>query len=318
MSGLERLRLSSKRREASSLLAIESPAVLATLGATAAWWTCHDEGDLDAMVSIVTVDGDRWSVRPIEFETGRRERTDAEALARSDGSVFVFGSGFTDKSGQVDRRRAFIARFRETAAIAGPTRPDVLDLGTDLLDSVTTALGAIALLEADEPDRLINIEGAAFVGDDLFLGLRWPVSDDGQPLLVRVAKAAAALTAPDWSVETFTGLEMSAHAVDVGASPKRPAGVRGLTAIGSEVHLVVGQTERSLTAKKVKSAAARHVRVDVAGSSFAASDVETFEGFRKVEGVAPAPGGGWLYALDDEDAIVLVTVGVVRRRSRDS
>jgi len=308
MSGLERLRLSAKRSEASSLLAIDAPEVLSSLGGNAAWWTCHDEGDLDAMVSVVIVDhDDEWSVRPISLDRNEEEQTDAEAMARIGDSVFVFGSSFTDKSGDVDRRRAFVARFSESSAIAGSGAVDILDVGSALVDLVATALVGIELLATDGVDGLVNIEGSGFVGDDLVLGLRWPVSADGQPLLVILSDAASVFTAADWSIEALETLEATALVVDVGASPKRPAGVRGLTTVDRSIHLVVGQTERDLAAKKVKAAAARHVQVTRAvDGAVEVSDVEHFEGFRKVEGVAPAPDGAWLYALDDEDAVVLV------------
>ncbi len=281
--------------------------MLSDLGATAAWWTCHDEGDLDAMVSLVVVRDGQWKIEPLVFERGGTERTDAEALARAGDTVFVFGSNFTDRSGSFDDRRAFVGRFSESAAVTGSGQPEVLDLGRGLVDLVWSALASVDLLRSDSSDDLVNIEGAGVVGSDLFVGLRWPVTVDGQPLLVRIANGATALSAPHWSAATIESLEASAVVVDVGATRKRPAGVRGLTVVDDAMHLIVGQTDRSLAAKKVKAAGSRHVVVhEISAGRAASSGIEQFEGFRKVEGVAPAPDRRWLYALDDEDAVVLV------------
>ncbi len=140
------------------------------------------------------------------------------------------------------------------------------------------------------------------------LGLRWPVSADGQPLLVRLKNAAAVLSDPSWTSTMVGQLDAASVVVDVGASVKRPAGVRGMAVVDDTIHLLTGQTERELAATKVKAAPALHVSVDGSLDRQRAESVEiqTFEGFRKVEGLAPITKGRWLYALDDEDAIVLI------------
>lgn len=300
--------MKSARREASALLAVESPEVLALIGADAAWWICHDEGGVGAMVSLVRLEGDTWSTRAVDLTSAGGNRTDAEALARVGNTVFVFGSSFAGKAGSFDDRRAFIARFSEAAATAGTATAEVLDLGTTLLDMVLSALQPFALLENDEDQNLVNIEGAVVVGGDLILGLRWPVSAGGQPILVRLMNAVSVISDPMWTTEALRQLEVTSVVVDVDASAKRPAGVRGMAAVNNSVHLVTGQTERGLTAKKVKAAPAIHVKVEGGfdGANAVGTEIERFEGFRKVEGLAPMPNGGWLYALDDEDAVVLL------------
>ncbi len=318
MPGLERVRLKAARREASALLAVSSPSVLGELGVDAAWWTCHDEGDVGAMVSLVCMKADAWTVRAIDLDavsagssdagSSDAERTDAEALARIGDTVFVFGSSFTGKSGSFDERRAFVARFSEAAAIEGSASAEVLDVGTVLVDQVSAALASADLLRADGDEVVINIEGAAFVGLDLVLGLRWPVSADGQPMLVRLTNAVAVFSNPSWSSTMLGELDAVPVVVDVAATAKRPAGVRGMAVVDGTIHLITGQTERELAAKKVKAAPALHVSVDgsLARKRTDSVEIQSFEGFRKVEGLAPMTGGRWLYALDDEDAIVLV------------
>jgi len=81
--------------------------------------------------------------------------------------------------------------------------------------------------------------------------------------------------------------------------------------VGDDLHVLTGQTERSLAARKIKAGASRHVKIDVRQDSltWSAVEVQRFEGFRKVEALAPREDGRWLYALDDEDAIVILTSG---------
>lgn len=308
MSGLKRFRLKSKRSEASSLLAIESAELLDQLDAAAACWTCHDEGDLDAMVSLIVLRGDEWTITPVALQSEASRLTDAEALARLDDTIFVFGSNFSGKSGMFDDRRAFVVRFSERHAGTRSARADVLEVGTAFAELALSALKDVDLLACELAAPLLNIEGAGFVGNDLVLGLRWPVAADGQPVLVRLIGAAEVLLDVDWNVEKVRKLTATTVVVEVGGSPKRPAGIRGMTIVGDEIHLVTGQTERGLAAKRVKAAAALHVRVDGAldGPRVQSVELQTFEGFRKVEGLATIADGRWLYSLDDEDAVVLV------------
>lgn len=327
MSELERIQLKTDRREASALLAVESPSLLDQLDVDGAWWSCHDEGDIGAMVSLLSVKDEVWTITSVDLDdsteggssrtsrpwTSRAMRTDAEALARIGDTIFVFGSNFTDKSGDIDERRAFVARFSEREAAAGRSVADVLDLETVLRDKISAGLAGIELMPSDDDEEVINVEGAAFLGRDLLLGLRWPVSTDGQPILVRLKDAAvgfadASFTNSSASRSRLKDVDAIPIIVDVGATAKRPAGVRGMTAVGETIHLVTGQTERKLTEKKTKAAPALHVAVSptLDGNRSSATVLQTFEGFRKVEGVAPLSDGRWLYALDDEDAVVVL------------
>jgi hypothetical protein len=139
-------------------------------------------------------------------------------------TIFVFGSNFTDKSGSFDPRRAFVARFSEASAAAGSTHLEVLDLGAGFAGLAASAVAGTELLPSETAVDLVNIEGAGFVGDDLFLGLRWPVSTDGQPLLIRIAEAAPALRAADWTPAAIEALEASVTVVEVGPHRNGPPG----------------------------------------------------------------------------------------------
>ncbi len=259
--------------------------------------------------------------------------TDAEALATHDGWVFVVGSGFLGANNKLDRRRAFVARFSPAHLNVGPKAVagdvEILDLDTALLAAVNDALAhsAIELIETVAPIAKatakaadinagdigagatpLNIEGAACVGSSFVLGLRWPVTASGQPILIEI-EGGADLLAGDWSDATaseLAALPMRVRTIDVvDASKKKALGVRGLTATGQALHAIVGPTDRDLAASKIKAGAFTHVTIDVATG--ATNPQQTFEGYRKVEALAARPGGGWVYGLDDEKAIVLLT-----------
>ncbi len=373
---LRRVRLKAGVNEASSLLAVRSSNLLSQLNMDQAWWLAHDEAGLGGMVSVLySVFGadedldESWQVTALQLAVTGDDPvlTDAEALAFTDGFVFVFGSSFIGPKGILDQRRSFVARFcehdvTETGAatkkdeskkknpkknktmLSAPT--SVLNLGAHITRSINKAIEAqdLQLLkphsrvakqikksikagaDLDSEMQPINIEGAAFIGDDLVLGLRWPVSSQGQPLVARITGARQILLSDTWSVEALADCPTTIYSVDVDGTPKRPAGIRGMTIDPAEpketLHLIAGPTERDLIAGKVQAAAYQHLRLQFKSGSnslIQTEQVQTFEGYRKVEAVAafsPAAGGAsnnaetgdarWMYALDDEDAIVLL------------
>ncbi|MDJ0770740.1 MAG: hypothetical protein QNJ12_18245 [Ilumatobacter sp.] len=334
MGELRRVRLRGRVNEGSALLPVSSPPLLARLGAASAWWLAHDEAGLGGMVSIVRPGGERgdegFELLPVELRGGPASVTDAEALAAADGRVFVFGSAFFGPKGTLDRRRSFVARFGEDDVASDPgsagfgAPADVLDLGTTLVRLVDGAVetGDHALLEAHgrvrkrmvrsrkagadvEADMApVNLEGAAFIGDDLVVGLRWPVDELGRPLLLVIDGARELMTSAAWSADELARRPARLQPVDVDASPKRPSGCRGLTARAGALHAITGPTERDLAGRKLRAAPYRHVRfaLDAGGTEV----VRTLEGRRRVEGLAAYGDAGWIYVLDDEDATVLL------------
>lgn len=315
------------------MLPVRSSELLKRLGLSTAWWLAHDEADLSGMVSLLSPgdDDDSWSVQTLTLETTleQRELTDAEALAYAEGSVFVFGSGFIGRNERLDDRRSFVVRFPEAAIEVDPgglphtSDTQVLDVGSIFVESVNRAIRdqGIELLPAakrltkkmkrsgfDELEQPINIEGVSFSGDNLVLGLRWPVTAKGEPIVAILWGARAVLTDESWSAAALGSCPVSVQVITGVGSTKRPAGIRGMaedaTESNSNLHVLVGPTERDLVAKSVRSAAPLHLEIDLANK--AVVQRQSFEGFRKVEALAPARSGGWMYALDDEDAIVLL------------
>ncbi len=194
-------------------------------------------------------------------EGGRTE--DAEACAARDGHVYVLGSQFGKKAGPLAARRSWIARAGEEslarAAAGGRAELEIARLRFGLHRAVNDALAAAgidllplgpsareAYVEATIAlgakkgkrwsgritsfDHPINVEAAEFRADGrLLLGLRYPVTADGHPILVEAHDIDALFDAPDavpgcghvWVLE------------DVG-TPEAPAGLRGLDSDGDD------------------------------------------------------------------------------------
>ena len=124
-----------------------------------------------------------------------------------DGWVYVFGSHFGSKAGPLRPRRAFVARFREDDAAAGPLPVHVVRNSFRLHRAINDALAGppltrcrrgsgcgqrfivetvargtarakcwVSRLAAD--DLPLNVEAAAFTpAGTVLLGLRFPVTD---------------------------------------------------------------------------------------------------------------------------------------------
>lgn len=219
--------------EASDLLPVRSAALLRAYGARRGFWTVLDEGPVERCLALLLeLDDGEWTARHVladaGAENGRTE--DGEALAHHDGWVYVFGSHFGSKGGPLRPRRAFVARFREDdAAAAGPLPVHVVRNSFRLHREMNDALAGspLVLLPPGErvrarfivetlargtarekswvsrltPDDLpLNVEAAAFTpAGTVLLGLRFPVTEAGEPILVEVADVPGMFTAePSW------------------------------------------------------------------------------------------------------------------------
>ncbi|MEV1289026.1 hypothetical protein [Micromonospora sp. NPDC049679] len=222
MAGLSHpVELTVAGNEASDLLPVRSPELLAAYGARRAFWTVLDEGPVEQCLALLVQRRDGgWSEELVAFdagpEAGRTE--DGEALAHRDGWVYVLGSHFGSKRGPLRPRRAFVARFREASCVGGrPVPLQVVRNQFRLHRVVNDALRAadIAVLPPGERvrDRFIvetvargsarsktcvtrlahgdlpmNVEAAAFTpAGTLLVGLRFPVTDKGEPIFVELA-----------------------------------------------------------------------------------------------------------------------------------
>ena len=278
---------------------------------------------------------------------GRTE--DAEACAVRDGRVYVLGSQFGNKSGPLVARRSWIARVREEAlagvAGGGRVEMEIARLRFGLHRAVNDALAAaaidllplgpraragyidatIALGAADgkrwagritSADQPINVEAAEFrVDGRLLLGLRYPVSTGGHPILVELHDVEQLFEDPD-SVPRCANVWVLE---DVG-SAEAPAGLRGLDTQGDDrFDAVVGDLDAAGKSALVLedhpeggNAASEHVRFSLpltaGGGSVTSERVHHFGDLRRVEGVAVDAEGHTHYVLDEEGHVALRTL----------
>ena len=302
----------------------------------------HNASDpLDAGWEAVRVHADPDSAG------GRTE--DAEACAVRAGHVYVLGSQFGEKSGPLVARRSWIARVREDAladaADGGRVGMEIARLRFGLHRAINDALAAAAVellplgprsraayvdatiaigaaegkrwagrvTSADHP---VNVEAAEFRADGrLLLGLRYPVTAAGHPILVELHDVERLFEAPDevprcgyvWVLE------------DVG-SPDAPAGLRGLETRGDDrFDAVVGDLDAAGKAATVLedhpeggNAASEHVRFSLpltaGGGSVTTERVHHFGALRRVEGVAVDLEGHAHYVIDEEGHVALRTL----------
>ncbi|KXK59943.1 hypothetical protein AWW66_21470 [Micromonospora rosaria] len=206
--------------EASDLLPVRSAALLRAHGARQGFWVVLDEGPVEqSLALLLELDDGGWVARHVVADAGAENgRTeDGEALAHHDGWVYVLGSHFGSKAGPLRPRRAFVARFREDDAAGGVLPVHVVRNRFRLHRLVNDALAAADLATLPPGDRVrdrfivetvargtarakrwvtrlapddlpINIEAAAFTpAGTVLLGLRFPVTCAGEPVLVEVA-----------------------------------------------------------------------------------------------------------------------------------
>ena len=161
----------------------------------------------------------------------------------------------------------------------------------------------------NDGDVPINVEGAAFDSHgSLLLGLRYPVTQAGQPILAELAGVEAMIederAAP--VVRRFWVIE------NVG-TPAAPAGVRALHSRGNELHAVTGDLDAQGKGSALleehleggRAACAHHrfaLPSDRDGGSVVAELVQPFNE-HNVEGLASDPQGYFYYVTDEDDRI---------------
>lgn len=287
---------------------------------------------------------------PAEPTTVRDRTEDAEACAARGGFVYLLGSQFGKKAGPLSPRRSWIARASEASleeAVAGgaPAALEIARLRFGLHRAVNDALAsaAVELLplgpraraayidatiargaeqskrwagRVTSADHPINVEAAEFRPDGrLLLGLRYPVTAAGHPILVEVQDVPALFAQPDavprcgsvWVLE------------DVG-SQDAPAGFRGLDSSGDDrFDAVVGDLDAAGKSATVLEdhpeggrAASEHVRFSLpltaGGGAVTSERVHHFGEMRRVEGVAIDAEGHAHYVIDEEGHVALRTL----------
>lgn len=331
--------------EASALLAIDNRAVLAAHGWKRGFWTCSDEDSVDKGLGALGRGKDGWEmVRPRRVRPEPALRTeDAEAMARFGGWVYVIGSHFGSKAGPLESRRHFVARFREDQ-LEG--RVDEADLEVEIARGrfrlhrlINDALreSGLRLIEPGEAERRclrdtlkrgrkkgktwadrlhkddwpLDVEGAAFrKSGALLLGLRYPVTRDGHPILVEIDGVERMFRRRYQKAEASPSVRQLWVLGSVG-SAREPRGVRGLEEQGPAFLAVTGSLdstpEESLIledhpeGERAESCLHRFRLPDLPRwRSVDADRVDDLAAESKAEGIAADGRGGLWYVLDDE------------------
>jgi hypothetical protein len=293
-----------------------------------------------------------WHARRVAAKASQRKggTNDAEACATRAGWLYVVGSQFGSKQGPLEPARSFIARVREDdvvgALIEGrKAAVEVAWLQFRLHRAVNDALtiARVELIELgphtreayidatirggahDEKawsgrvrsgDHPINVEAASFRGDGrMLLGLRYPVTADGQPLLVE-------LDDPD---AVFADAEAMPHCssvwrLDNVGTPYEPVGLRALHADEPDrFHAVVGDLDSGGTTiladhPEGDRATSTHVRFSLpltaAGGIVPCETVRRFDDIKRVEGIVTDEAGNSHYVIDRDGQVALRTLVV--------
>ncbi|WP_132150252.1 hypothetical protein [Kribbella antiqua] len=322
--------------------------VLSRHGWDRAFVTVLDEATAeDALALLVHAAGapldEGWAARRVLADAGPNtgKTEDAEACASRDGYVYLVGSQFGKKRGPLAAKRSWIARVREESLVDGePADLEVVRLRFGLHRAINDALADVELLPVGAlgqqayvdasiaigrqkakrwdgtihpTDHPVNIEAAEFRANGrLLLGLRYPVSADGHPLLVELDNVDELFDDPN-AVPRCGNVWVLGDAGSVEA----PAGLRGLdTRGGDHFDAVIGDLDASGKSATVLAdhpegalAASEHVRfelpTDTAGGVVSTKVIHHFGDIRRVEGVAVDHDGHAHYVIDEEGHVAL-------------
>ena len=308
----------------------------------------------DAIAVVAHADGaapaEGWEARRIKTEpsSGAGKTEDAEACARRDGYMYFLGSQFGKKAGPLAASRSWVARAAETS-LAGALDGDkaelemartrfglhraindalaeaaveLLPLGARARDAYIDATIALGAAEGKRwagrvrsGDHPINVEGMSFRADGgAVLGLRYPVTADGHPLLVEIDDLDAVFADPDevprctkvWTLETGSREEpVGIRALHSGGDDQFDAVVGDLDAAGKGATVLEDHPEGG-------AARSRHVRFELpllaAAGAVAVEEVHDFGDVRRVEGLVMGSDGRAYYVIDDEGHVALRTL----------
>jgi hypothetical protein len=269
---------------------------------------------------------------------------DAEAIAAWQGWVYVFGSHHGGKEGPIFREVQWVARFEESSVVRDDAAGvpgvqmtvahtsfrlhrlinDVLaGSGIDLLE-MTDGMRAAFVDAAVEnlrgtPDEglilgddwTINIEGADFTPDgSLLLGLRFPTTADGRPLVVQLDRWEGLFDDP-MTMPNVTAI----WEVDALGRNGTLAGVRDLYVGGGKLHLVTGDLDSAGKGSVIRQdypggteTISTHFVTTLSGTAGGRIDAEPvreFEDNPRIEGIAADDAGAFFYVSDEDESISL-------------
>ena len=279
-----------------------------------------------------------WHTHRLRFDAGEDagRSNDAEVVTvRDDGQVYVMGSHYGAKGGPLQPNRQWIARFDHgelaggldgahpplevvrtkfrlhravNDALAAAEIP-LFDVGPTAHDALIAATrrdgqerGKRWLDRVRPDDAPINIEGATFLADgSLILGLRFPTTADGHPLLVQVADIDVLFDGGSPRCGSVWWLEVGSRDLPLGvrAMDGEHVIVGSLDARGKDSVLLVDHPE----AGEAGCSHWRRAALPPGGGPVGATLVHDFGDLRSVEGVAGGIGGRHLYVIDEESRV---------------
>lgn len=340
---MERHVIDHPHNEASALIAIHNAALLEAMRWTEGFWIACDEKPANKAIAAMgrRSDNRQWQVVPTKMKRHKKasdkKTDDAEAMARIGSWVYLFGSQFGSKEGPIQPKRHFIARFNASLVKAKPRKPKLkatMDLARPsfllhrLVNDALFAAGirliprgdavAAGYIDAtrdeddDAPvrpsDHPINVEGATFGPHGrLLLGLRYPVTDGGHPIVVEVdgidrvfVKKLKRGRPQITRVLVLSNVGSAGH----------PRGVRELDQFGPTIHVVTGNLDSAPDRSLVLADHAHGGDASSDHHTFAlptdgqvdveATLVRRFDSADAVEGLAVMLDGTVWYAHDDE------------------
>ncbi len=343
---LSNVELKDLEGEASALLPCDNETLLAAYKLDRAFWSLRDTGPLEQAVLLIGHRRDRephkgWLCKPMKARLNvQRDTEDAQLVARQGDWIYVLGSQSGDPDGVLDPARSFVARFSETAVRASvatarldieiANRPflvhravnDALKRsGLPLIPLAAHALNTFILPTIEEgyaaraawaprlekEDYPIRVDGLVFLpGASALLGLRFPMTAEGAPLLVRIDDLARCFSENAALTASIAGFLSGA------GSAERPVGIRALQRTGAgddageTVDVLTGPLgspgHRDALAHDYpgsESAPCRHWRIELpsgrgTGGALEAELLRQFDE-RDVEGFAEDAGGRWHY-----------------------
>jgi hypothetical protein len=331
---MRRVTVDHPHNEASALTAIRNRRILDGLGCDIAFWALSDEKKgPEALAALGREPDGGWKVVPLRSKKSGGGRTeDCETMARAGSWLYVFGSQFGSKDGPLEPKRHFVMRLNEAmlkvgkkeigAEIEVARRPFLFHrLINDALQEGRLSLHP-ELESLREPfvnatrdrgqekkkswrdlvrrdDLPINIEGSTFLpGGNLLIGLRYPVTDAGNPILIEIEGI-------DRYFEKKEDPEViGVRVLENVGKPQRPAGVRELDYSGGLVHVISGDIE----CDSVEKAPSEHWTVNLVegqrgATAGPAKRIRKFDPGSTVEGIAIQDGEIW-YAHDAEQIVL--------------
>src|SRR5918995_685126 len=297
---LFQMELNLHPNEASGLEEIRDEELLGEHGWDLGFWACLDEGEIEDCVAAI---GHRRGF------VARFRETDVGHITE-------------DPAMELDVSRRSFALHRLINDALEESGPELIPLGKQshkALIAATIERGekenkkwAGLVCEDDYP---INIEGAAFRENTLLLGLRFPTTAEGRPILVEL-EGIDSLFDPDGALPEVRGF-WTADAVGKGGEM---AGVRDLALLGTgegeELHLVTGNVDsrdkQSVLIQDYpggRETVATHFHCvlpeDAHSASLTAEFVREFPSLPRVEGMSVTPEGRTYYVTDEDEGVHL-------------